>query len=216
MPKTTNTTAPLTVRLWGYGRVSTIDQDTANQLHELKAAGHDIRPSRWIVDEGVSGSIPAMQRPAFARLVNRIKENQDEDHREVLVVSKLDRLGRDAIDVLQTLDTLRDMGVSVRVHALDGTDLNSSAGRFMLQMLAAVAELERNLIRERTAVSQARFVSNGGKLGRPAKTTDEQRKAIRKALGDRTSGATVTSMAKKFNVSRATIIGIRDSAPATA
>lgn len=206
MTKTTTRPAPLTVRLWGYGRCSTLEQDTANQLHELKAAGHDIKPSRWMVDEGVSGSIPAMQRPAFTKLVNRITEARDEDHREVLIVAKLDRLGRDAIDVLQTLDTLRDMGVSVRVQALDGTDLNSSSGRFMLQMLAAVAELERNLIRERTAVAQARFVAEGGKLGRPAKTTEEGRKAIRKAL---LKGATVTSMAEQFKVSRATIIGIR-------
>lgn len=212
MPKTTPTPAPASVRLWGYGRVSTLDQDTANQLHELKAAGHDIKPSRWMVDEGVSGSIPAMQRPAFAKLVNRITEARDDDHREVLVVSKLDRLGRDAIDVLQTLDTLRDMGVSVRVQSLDGTDLNSSSGRFMLQMLAAVAELERNLIRERTAAAQARFVAEGGKLGRPSKTTEVQRQAIRKALSDRTSGATVTSTAAKFGVSRATIITIRESA----
>jgi DNA invertase Pin-like site-specific DNA recombinase len=201
-----------TTRLWGYGRCSTLDQDTTNQLHELKAAGHDIKPSRWVVDEGVSGSIPAMQRPNFAKLVNRIAEAQDEDHREVLVVAKLDRLGRDAIDVLQTLDSLRDMGVAVRVQALDGTDLNSSAGRFMLQMLAAVAELERNLIRERTAAAQARYVSGGGKLGRPSKTSPEQRAAIRRALEDRASGATVSSLAKQYQVSRATIIGIRDNA----
>ena len=206
MPKTTTHSTAHTVRLWGYGRCSTLEQDTANQLHELKAAGHDIKPSRWMVDEGVSGSIPAMQRPAFAKLVNRITEARDEDHREVLIVAKLDRLGRDAVDVLQTLDTLRDMGVSVRVQALDGTDLNSSSGRFMLQMLAAVAELERNLIRERTAVAQARFVAEGGRLGRPSKTSAEQRGAIRKAL---LKGSTVTSQAEQYGVSRATIISIR-------
>ena len=201
-----------TLRLWGYGRCSTLDQDTANQLHELKAAGHDIKPSRWVVDEGVSGSIPAMQRPNFAKLVNRIAEARDDDHREVLVVAKLDRLGRDAIDVLQTLDSLRDMGVAVRVLALDGTDLNSSAGRFMLQMLAAVAELERNLIRERTAAAQARYVAEGGKLGRPSKTSPEERGAIRRALADRMTRATVSSLAKQYAVSRATIISIRDNA----
>ena len=206
MTKTTTHSTPQTIRLWGYGRCSTLEQDTANQLHELKAAGHDIKPSRWMVDEGVSGSIPAMQRPAFAKLVHRITEARDEDHREVLIVAKLDRLGRDAVDVLQTLDTLRDMGVSVRVQALDGTDLNSSSGRFMLQMLAAVAELERNLIRERTAVAQARFVAEGGKLGRPSKTSAEQRGAIRKAL---LKGSTVTSQAEQYGVSRATIISIR-------
>lgn len=208
----TRTAPPATTRLWGYGRCSTLEQDTANQLHELKTAGHDIKPSRWVVDEGVSGSVPAMQRPAFAKLVNRIKEALDEDHKDVLVVAKLDRLGRDAIDVMQTLDTLRDLGVAVRVQALDGTDMNSSAGRFMLQMLAAVAELERNLIRERTMAAQARYVAEGGKLGRKPKTTEAQRQAIREALEDPRSGATVTGLAAQYGVSRATIISIRDAA----
>lgn len=208
----TSTNNAPTVRLWGYGRVSTSDQDTGNQLHELKAAGHDIKPSRWVVDEGVSGSVPAMQRPAFKKLVARILEAADEDHREVLVVSKLDRLGRDAIDVMQTLDMLKGHGVAVRVQALDGTDLNSSAGRFMLQMLAAVAELERNLIRERTAVAQDKYVQNGGKLGRPAKTTEADREAIRAHLK---AGATVSSVAAQFKVSRATVINIRDAVVAT-
>ncbi|MBV8660265.1 MAG: recombinase family protein [Burkholderiales bacterium] len=197
-----------TVRLWGYGRVSTSDQTAENQRHELKTAGYDIKPSRWVVDEGVSGSVPAMQRPAFAKLVNRISEALDEDHKEVLVVSKLDRLGRDAIDVMTTLDALKKVGVSVRVHALDGTDLNSSAGRFMLQMLAAVAELERNIIRERTAVAQARYVAEGGKLGRKPKTTEKDRVVIRERLA---ADDTVTQVAKDYKVSRATIISIRDS-----
>jgi putative DNA-invertase from lambdoid prophage Rac len=212
MPHTATHAA--TVRLWGYGRVSTADQTTANQLHELKAAGHDIKPSRWVVDEGVSGSVPAMQRPAFLRLVNRIKEAADEDHREVLIVSKLDRLGRDAIDVMSTLDSLRALGVSVKVHALGDHDLTSSSGRFFVQMLAAVAELERNIIRERTAAAQARYVAEvaeGGKLGRKPKTTAEEREEIRKLLAE---GVTVTDVAAGYGVSRATVINIRDTADA--
>jgi putative DNA-invertase from lambdoid prophage Rac len=204
-------TSALPARLWGYGRVSTTEQTAENQRHELKTAGYDIKPSRWVVDEGVSGSVPAMQRPAFRKLVYRITDLRDEDHRDVLVVSKLDRLGRDAIDVMSTVDELKTLGVSVRVHALDGTDLNSSAGRFMLQMLAAVAELERNIIRERTAAAQARYVAEGGKLGRKPKTTVEDRKRILQRLA---ANDTVTAVAKDYRVSRATIISIRDAAAA--
>jgi putative DNA-invertase from lambdoid prophage Rac len=192
-------------RLFGYGRVSTSDQTAANQLHELKARGHDIKPARWVVDEGVSGSIPALQRPGFASLLSKLEDG------DVLVVSKLDRLGRDAIDVMTTLDTLRDLGVSVRVQALDGTDLNSSAGRFMLQMLSAVAELERNMIRERTAAAQARYVEGGGKRGRKPKTTEADRVVIRERLE---AGETVSQVARDYDVSRATVISIRDTATA--
>ena len=208
---TRTATPAATARLWGYGRVSTADQTTANQLHELKSAGHDIKPSRWMVDEGVSGSVPAMQRPAFLRLVNRIKEAADEDHREVLIVSKLDRLGRDAIDVMSTLDSLKELGVSVKVHALGAHHLTSSSGRFFVQMLAAVAELERNIIRERTAAAQARYVAEGGKLGRKPKTTAEEREEIRKLLAE---GVTVTDVAAGYGVSRATVINIRDTTEA--
>ena len=192
-------------RVFGYGRVSTTDQSAANQLHELKAKGYDIKPSRWVVDEGVSGSVPAMARPGFMQLLAKLEEG------DTLVVAKLDRLGRDAIDVMSTLDALKKLGVSVRVEALNGTDLNSSAGRFMLQMLAAVAELERNMIRERTAVAQARFVAAGGKLGRRPKTTEAQRKSIRQRLK---AGDTVSALARDYSVSRATIISIREAANA--
>ena len=188
-------------RTFGYGRVSTSDQSAANQLHELRAKGHEIKPGRWIVDEGVSGSVPALKRPGFAALLGKLEEG------DVLVVSKLDRLGRDAMDVMTTMDRLRDLEVSVRVQALDGTDLNSSAGRFMLQMLSAVAELERNLIRERTAAAQARFVEGGGKLGRKPKTSEADREVIRRRLG---AGETVSQVARDFGVSRATVISVRD------
>lgn len=194
-------------RVFGYGRVSTTEQSSANQLHELKTRGHDIKPSRWIVDEGVSGSVPALQRPGFQQLLSKLEDGDS------LVVSRLDRLGRDAMDVQATIEHLRGLGVRVVVLALDGMDLASSAGKFMLQMLAAVAELERNLIRERTAAAQARYVAEGGKLGRKPKTTEEQRQSIRARLA---AGATVSAVARDAKVSRSTIISIRDAVLAKA
>lgn len=102
---------------------------------------------------------------------------------ETLVVSKLDRLGRDAIDVLQTVRQLGERGIKVIVLQLGTTDLTSAAGKLLLTMLAAVAEMERDLLVERTQAGLARARSEGKKLGRPSKTTAEQRTEIRHRLG---------------------------------
>jgi DNA invertase Pin-like site-specific DNA recombinase len=82
---------------FGYGRVSTTQQTTDNQRLELEQAGYQIEPDFWFADEGISGKVSASQRPAFKAMLGQMRKD------EVLVVSKLDRLGRDAIDVLQTV-----------------------------------------------------------------------------------------------------------------
>jgi len=126
-----------------------------------------------------------------------------------LVVSKLDRLGRDAVDVMQTIRLLGDRNVKVVVLQLGSTDLTSAAGKLLLTMLAAVAEMERDLLVERTQAGLQRAKAQGKKLGRPAKTTDAQRQSIR---DDLKGGMSVSQMARQYSVSRATVIGIRDSA----
>jgi putative DNA-invertase from lambdoid prophage Rac len=98
--------------------------------------------------------------------------------KDAVVVSKLDRLGRDAPDVLAAIKTLAYLGVEVVVLQLGKLDLTSPAGKLMLAMLAAVAEMERDLIVERTQAGLARAKAEGKTLGRPAKTTPEQRKAM--------------------------------------
>ncbi|TAK73777.1 MAG: recombinase family protein, partial [Aquabacterium sp.] len=153
--------------VFGYGRVSTTQQTTENQRLELEQAGH--RLDYWHEDTGVSGSVPASQRPEFSRLLERIRPG------ETLVVAKLDRLGRDAIDVQQTVRDLAGRGVRVVVHALGGADLTAPAGKLMLAMLSAVAEMERDLLVERTQAGLARAKAEGKRLGRKPKTTDAQR-----------------------------------------
>jgi len=189
---------------FGYGRVSTNQQATENQRLELEQAGYKIEPGFWFADEGVSGKVAANQRPAFKKMLGQIRKG------ETLVVSKLDRLGRDAIDVLQTVRLLGDRGIKVIVHQLGTTDLTSSAGKLLLSMLAAVAEMERDLLVERTQAGLARAKAEGKTLGRPSKTTPEQREEIRRRLG---VGESVSATARLYGVSRANIIGIRDVAP---
>lgn len=189
-------------RVFAYARVSTVDQLTENQHQQITQAGHAIEPQRYI-EEKVSGSVPASQRKGFQDLLKKIEPG------DTLVVTKLDRIGRDSIDVQQTVEWFLKKGVRLVVLQLGNLDLTSSAGSLMVKMLAAVADFERDLIIERTQAGQARARAAGTHMGRPAKTTTADRVAILKALH---GAATVTSLAEKFNVSRATIINIRNAA----
>jgi DNA invertase Pin-like site-specific DNA recombinase len=191
------------MKVFGYGRVSTGQQTTENQRLELEQAGYLIEPDYWFADEGISGKVCASQRPAFKALKGKIRRG------ETLVVSKLDRLGRDAIDVLQTVRDLGSKGVKVIVHQLGSTDLTSPAGKLLLMMLSAVAEMERDLLVERTQAGLARAKAEGKVLGRPSKTTELDRMEIIQKLGE---GQSVSAVAREYNVSRANIIGIRDNA----
>lgn len=152
-------------REFAYCRVSTLEQDTANQVLAIKKAGYDIEPSR-VISEKVSGSVQAMQREQFKLLVDHKLESGD-----TLVVLKLDRLGRDNIDLQQTINKLTDKGVKVVSLDLPVSDLSSSEGKLMLQLFASFAEFERNRIRERTSEGLARAKKEGKQLGRPQATS---------------------------------------------
>lgn len=182
---------------FAYGRVSTTDQTTENQYREIGAAGYQI--DYWFADEGVSGKVSALLRPQFAKLLDQIRDG------ETLVVTKLDRLGRDAQDIGATIKILASRRIKVIVLQLGKLDLTSAAGKLMLTMLAAVAEMERDLLVERTQSGLARAKAEGKVLGRPCKTTDEQRRQI---AADYAAGVTVSELARRFAVSRANILSI--------
>lgn len=184
--------------VFGYGRVSTVIQNTTNQRLELEQAGFKI--DYWFEDVGVSGKSCASQRPAFTRLLEKIRDG------ETLVVSKIDRLGRDAITVLQTVRQLSARSIQVIVLQLGKVDLASVAGKLLLTMLVAVAEMERDLLIERTQAGLQRARAEGKKLGRPSKTTESQRVEIRSLLAQ---GVAVSEVARQYQVSRACVIGIR-------
>jgi putative DNA-invertase from lambdoid prophage Rac len=190
-------------RVFAYARVSTVEQLTENQRDEIAGAGYSIDPRRF-VEEKISGSVPTSQRPGFKKLLDRMESG------DTLIVTKLDRIGRDSIDVQQTVELFEKAGMRLIVLQLGNLDLTSSAGSLMVKVLAAMADFERDLIIERTQAGQARARAEGKHMGRPAKTSEVQRQAIRKALE---KGATVTSMAERYKVSRATIICIRSAQP---
>jgi hypothetical protein len=98
-------------------------------------------------------------------------------------VTKLDRLGRDAIDVSTTVKALAEMGARVYCLALGGADLTSSSGTMTMQVLNAVAQFERDLLIERTQSGLRRAKSEGKVLGHPSTLTDKQKQDVRKDLG---------------------------------
>lgn len=183
--------------IFGYGRVSTKEQTTENQRLEIENAGFKV--DYWFTDEGVSGKTHATQRPRFLAMLEKIRDG------ETLVVTKLDRLGRDAEDVLRTVRTLAERHIEVVVLQLGKLDLGSSAGKLMLTMLAAVATMERDLLVERTQAGLARAKAEGKTLGRPPKTTVEQREEM---TAKYSCGESVSALARLYGVSRASVLSV--------
>ncbi len=188
-------------RTFAYARVSTSDQTTANQLREIEAAGFSV-DRRRVVSESISGSVSADQRPGFAQLLVKMEEG------DVLIVTKLDRLGRNAMDVRATVEGLAERGIRVHCLALGGVDLTSAAGRMTMQVLNAVAEFERDLLIERTHAGIARAKAEGKAMGRPSALSNEQRADVLRELD---AGASVAALARRFGTSRQTIMRVRDA-----
>ncbi|WP_342650478.1 recombinase family protein [Pseudomonas sp. REB1044] len=173
-----------------YVRVSTEDQSTDAQRHSI-AALHNVE--HWYADEATSGATKALHRPGFAELFKFARKG------DTLIVSAIDRLGRDTIDLLETVEALKAKGVAV-VSMREGFDLSSSIGKAMLTMLAAVAELERSNIKARQMAGIARARATGQKLGAPKRIDDE---AVR--VWRRENSATIQETATQFEISVAAV-----------
>lgn len=150
---------------FAYLRVSTTDQTTEQQLKQILDAGYAVESDRVYVELGVSGKVPALQREQFRRLHDRLSKQ------DTIIVAKLDRLGRDTLDVISTIENLTGLGVSVVVLGLGVLD-QSPQSRLTLTMLAAISQFERELISERTKAKLAQLKAEGVKLGRPVKIDD--------------------------------------------
>ena len=186
-------------RTFAYVRVSTTGQTTENQIQEIEAVGFQVEPRR-IVTETISGSTAIAQRRGFSKLMDRLEAG------DVLIVTKLDRLGRDAIDVSLTVKALAGMGVRVHCLALGGVDLTSSAGTMTMNVLNAVAQFERDLLIERTQSGLNRAKAEGKTLGRPATLSERQKQAVRDELA---AGVSVSALARKLGTSRQTVMRAR-------
>jgi len=173
-----------------YTRVSTSDQTTESQQHSIQER-HSV--DRWYSDEGTSGSVRALDRPGFHALYDYARES------DTVVVYAIDRLGRDTVDVLSTVEALQAKGVSV-VSVREGFDLGTAMGKAMLTMLSAVAELERNNIRERQKAGIERAKAQGKPMGRPQAADPQQIRAWRQA-----NEASIAQTARAFGVGLSTV-----------
>jgi DNA invertase Pin-like site-specific DNA recombinase len=169
----------------GYARVSTRDQNLAPQLDALKAAG-----SSTIYREKVSGA--RADRPQLAKLMAGLRAG------DILIVTKLDRLGRSTRELLDLIDAIGKAGASFRSLGDPLWDTSSSQGRLLSTLLAAIADFERDLIRERTGAGRERAMAAGVKFGRKPKLSDYQRA---EAVKRRAAGETLGAIAKSYGVS---------------
>jgi putative DNA-invertase from lambdoid prophage Rac len=180
-----------------YGRASTTDHAVENDRLEIERVGYQV--DSWFADEGVFGKVPANGRRQFAALLARICKG------DTLIVTKLDRLGCDAHDVGATIRGLAAGKIKVVVLQFGKLDLASPAGKVALTTLAAVAEIERDYLIERTNAGLARAKEEGKKLGRRPKTTEAQRAAMIEGFA---KGESIRALARLFSINPATVLTI--------
>lgn len=183
------------MRLLGYTRVSTTTQDAQLQLDALVDVGVQ---KRDVFADVTSGSRAAVERAGMKRLLEHAVEG------DTVVVWRVDRLGRSLIDVLNTVNLLRDRGINVR-SVSDGIDPATSTGRLMLNMLATLAEYERELIVERVNAGIAVARQNGTKFGRPLSDPVQIAEKLQIVADARKRGRTAEEAARLVGWSRATL-----------
>jgi len=173
----------------GYTRVSTVSQTLDQQNTALEASG--VTKTFSDTMSGARGD-----RPGLAELMAYVREG------DTIVVWKLDRLGRNTLHILETVKALTDRGVTL-VSVTDGIDSSTPAGRMMIGVLGSLAEYERELTRERTALKRATSRANGTKFGRPKSVNDSQHIATARRM--KADGHTAKDIARFLGVSRATL-----------
>lgn len=189
MSKQTNERRLFMTRI-GYARVSTFDQNLDSQLDELKKAG-----CTKIFQEKASS---VKKRPEFEKCLDYLREG------DTLVVWKLDRLGRTTKKLLELIDDLKDRGINLQIITL-GVDTSTAAGRLFFTMMAGLAEMERELIRERTNAGLQAARARGRMGGR--KPIDEQ--IMARAMMMYEAKMTVDDITKTLNISRSTFYKYR-------
>lgn len=171
----------------GYARVSTDDQTTAAQLHALQGAG-----CAHVYQEQASG---AGKRPALAKALDALTAGSS------LVVWRFDRLGRSLPDLLQIVERIEKEGAHL-VSLSEQIDTSTSAGRMVFHVMAALAQFERDLIRERTLAGLAAARDAGRIGGRPKALTGAQ---IRQAITLLEAGERPPDVARSFKVGASTL-----------
>jgi len=175
-------------RLVGYARVSTDEQTTRLQRDALRAAGVDV-----VFEDKESGALRS--RPRLDRALAELRPG------DTLVVWKLDRLGRSLRNLLEVAETLRERSVALR-SLTEHIDTASAAGKMLYAVLGAVAQFERDVLRERTVAGMRAAKSRGEHIGRPPALTSSQIREARKMLE---RGGSPSHVARVLRVGRSTL-----------
>lgn len=174
----------------GYARVSTIDQNLNLQVAELKAAG-----CARIYKEKASGT--KEDRPELTDMLRNLRDGED-----VVVVWRLDRMGRNLKHLLQIVDDLKERGIGF-MSLREGFDTTTSGGNMVFQIFGALAEFERNLIAERTKAGLAAARARGRKGGRKEKLTSKQVATLKKMHDSQKHS--IAEICATFDISRPTV-----------
>jgi DNA invertase Pin-like site-specific DNA recombinase len=174
----------------GYARVSTEEQNLDMQRRSLKAGGCEL----VFEDCGVSGI--ARSRPQLDKALAGLRQG------DILVVWKLDRLGRSLSHLIEVVQTLGERGVGFQSMS-EAIDTTTAGGRLVFHVMGALAEFERSLIAERTRAGMAAAKARGDAVGRPRKLTQNQLEHAQHLI--ETKDESVTSVARSLRVSRATL-----------
>lgn len=176
----------------GYARVSTEEQNLDLQIEALTEAGCD----RIIADKAKSGATTAESRSGFSEAMELLGEG------DLLVVWKLDRVGRSIADLIHLLKLFGDRGVEFR-SLTDGIDTTTAGGRLVFHIMGALAEFERDLIQERTKAGLRAAKLRGKRLGRPPVLSAAQIAHAKIVI--ETKRETVSGMAEILGVNRSTL-----------
>lgn len=182
-----------------YARVSTASQTPDNQLLELRATAARMGFSvvAEFVDNGISGAKGRADRPALDQMLTAAAERQF----DLILCWDISRLGRSLQDLVQILNDLQSMKIDL-LFQQQGLDTSTSSGRMMFSIFGALAEYERELIRERVIAGQQRAKSQGVKMGRRSKVTDGLRQTVRSA---RARGEAIRRIAAQCQVGIGTV-----------
>ncbi len=179
-----------------YARVSTPDQHVETQLYDLRklAAQRGFEIVREYCDRGISGS--KAKRPGLEALMNDARRGEF----SILLTAAFDRVARSTRDFLQIVDELNNLGIEF-ISAREAIDTSGPMGRMFLTMVGSIAELERSLIVERIKAGMRRAKMEGQRLGRAPLNIDHDA-----LVRDRVAGMSLTSVAKKYSISRASVV----------
>ena len=182
--------------------ISTDKQTCENQLIELRAVaercGYTIVTE--FVDTGISGAKGRSERPALNEMMKAATQRRF----DMVLVWSIDRLGRSLQDLVELLNELQSMRIDL-MFLQQGMDTSTSSGRIMFSIVGALAEFERNLIRERVIAGQNRAKAKGVKMGRPSKMNAGLKSAIQLL---RSNGMGIKQIAKECGVGIGTVYSV--------